>query len=96
MVAVAKMPYQDDDPEIEERLKGDLDRARAEYGAASRKFDLLIKDIPSGIPQPDGDLRIRQTGADARAALQNYMRALRRFSEYTLSGTVPKDLLPPD
>jgi hypothetical protein len=90
------MPYQDGDLEIEERLKGDLDKARAEYGAASRKFDLLIKDIPSGIPQPDGDLRIRQTGADARAALQNYTRALRRFSEYTLSGTMPKDLLPPD
>ncbi len=90
------MPYPGDDLDIEERLKGELDKARAEYGAASRKFDLLIKDIPSGIPQPDGELRIRQTAQASSAALQKYALALKRFSQYTLSGTVPKDLIPPD
>jgi hypothetical protein len=63
IVAVAKkMPYQDDDVDIEERLKGDLVKARAEYDAAHKEFDLLIKDIPSEIPQPDGSLRIGQAG----------------------------------
>ena len=90
------MPYPGDDLDIEERLKGELDRARAKYQATSTEFHSLIKDIPSGIPQPDGELRIRQTGQASRAALQNYTRALKRFSQYTLSGTVPKDLIPPD
>ena len=90
------MPYPGDDLDIEERLKGELDRARAEYQATSTEFDSLIKDIPSGIPSPDGELRIRQTGAASRTALQKYSRALKRFSEYTLSGMVPKDLLPPE
>ncbi len=89
------MRYPSDDSAIEELLKGQLDRARAEYDTAHKKFDLLIKDIPSGIPQPDGNLRIRQAGEASRSTLQNYKHALKRFSEYTMSGTVPKDLLPP-
>jgi hypothetical protein len=80
--------------EIEERLKGDLEQARAQYQAACGEFDLLVKDIPSGIPHPDGELRIRQTGEASRAALQTYTLALKRFSQYTLSGIVPQDLLP--
>ena len=86
------MLYRGDDLHIEDRMKADLAKARAEYQAAFGEFQSLIKDIPSGIPQPDGELRIRQTGAASRAALQNYRRALMRFSEYCLSGTVPTDL----
>ena len=90
------MPYRHDDLDIEQRLKGELDKAREAYGAASREFDLLIKGIPSGIPQPDGDLRIRQAGKASRAALRNYTLALERFSQYTLAGIVPEDLPPMD
>jgi len=81
--------------EIEERLKCDLDKARAEYHSVSGKFHALVKDIPGGAPQSNGELRIRQTGEASREALQNYTVALKRFSEYTLSGIVPEDLLPP-
>jgi hypothetical protein len=56
---------------------------------------LYLQHIPSEIPHPDGNLRIRQAGEDSRAALQNYKRALNRFTDYALSGTVPKDLLRP-
>ena len=79
---------------IEERLRSDLEKARAEYQAACGEFHSLVKDIPSGVPQPDGELRLRQTGEASRTALQNYTRALRRFSQYTLSGIVPGDLMP--
>jgi hypothetical protein len=81
--------------EFEEVLKGQLDTARAEYEVAYKRFNLLIKDIPSEIPHPGGNLRIRQAGETSRAALQNYKRALGRFTDYALSGTVPKDLLLP-
>ena len=81
--------------EIEERLKCDLDQARVEYQAACGEFLLLVKDIPDGISPPVGELSIRQTGEASRAALQNYTLALKRFSQYTLAGIVPKDLLPP-
>ncbi len=90
------MPYPGQDLKIENHLKGELDKARAEFQATSREFHSLITDIPSEIPSPDGDLRIRQTGEASRAALQKFSRALMRFSEYMLSGTVPNDLLPPE
>ena len=90
------MLYRGADLDIEERLKGDLHKAHAEYQAACGEFQSMVEGIPSGIPQPDGELRIRPTGAGSRAALQNYRRALMRFSEYCISGTVPKDLFPLD
>jgi hypothetical protein len=31
-----------------------------------------------------------------RQALETYLRALMRFAGFTLSGTVPEDLLPPN
>jgi len=89
------MLYPGGDLDIEGRLKGELDKARAEYEATIREFHSLISDIPNEIPSPDGQLLIRQTGAASSAALQKYSRALMRFSEYLLSGTVPEDLLPP-
>ncbi len=79
---------------IEERLRSDLEKARAEYQAACGEFHSLVKDIPGGISQPDGELRIRLAGEASRTALQTYTVALRRFSRYTLSGTVPEDLMP--
>jgi hypothetical protein len=86
------MLYRGDDREIEKRLKVDLDKARVEYQVAWGEFQSIIEDFPSAIPQPDGELRIRQSGAASRAALQNYRLALMRFSEYCISGTVPEDL----
>jgi hypothetical protein len=31
---------------------------------------------------------------DSGCALQDYIRALKRFTDFTLNGTVPEDLLP--
>jgi hypothetical protein len=77
---------------IEARLKNELDKARDEYETASRDFNLIINEIPSGIPQPDGDLRIRQAGSASRSAMRKYALALKRFSQFTLPGVEPEDL----
>ena len=84
------MPRHGDKSAIEELLIGQLDSARADYDAAHKTFDSLVKDIPSEIPQPDGSLRIRQAGEASRAALEKYRHAVKRFAEYALSGTVPR------
>ena len=81
---------------IEDLLKRQLDTARVDYEAAHQRFRLLMKDIPGTIPHPDGNLQIRQAGETTRAALQNYKLALKRFTDYTLSGAAPKDLAPPE
>jgi|tagenome__1003787_1003787.scaffolds.fasta_scaffold17766662_1 hypothetical protein len=76
--------------ETEKRLADELEKARAEYRAASTQFRSAVND--SGIPQPDGDLHIRQTGQATRTALENYRRAIQRFNDCTVYGIVPDDL----
>mgnify|MGYP003701391399 CR=1 FL=1 len=76
------------------RLKEKVDQAHAEYLAASARFDALVKETPSGLPHPDGAMRIQQAGLASRTALQRYMWAMKRFAEYSVSGTVPDDLEP--
>lgn len=80
--------------EIRNSLKSDLDKAHSEYVLARINFERMIKETPSGIPQPDGDLRLRQGGAASRAALQRCMDALDRFTLFTMHGTVPEDVPP--
>src|SRR5438552_3677456 len=48
--------------ELGDLLKDQLDKARAVHLAASARFDLLLKDTPSGLPYPDGSMRIQQAG----------------------------------
>ena len=80
---------------MRETLKAQLQQAQLEYEATLRSFDRIIKELPSGIPQPDGSLRIHKAGQASTSALQNYRSALKRFSEFTLHGRLPADL-PPD
>jgi hypothetical protein len=85
-----------DRQEIRQRLWEDLAKAQTAHLDASGRFDLLVKEGPSGLPHPDGALRVQQVGRESRAALQGYMQALKRFTDFTLRGTIPEDLLPPD
>jgi hypothetical protein len=73
--------------DIRQRLWEELGKARTEHVAASR-CELLVNESPAGLPQADGAFR--------GSALQDYMRALKRFTDFTLNGTVPEDLLPPE
>jgi hypothetical protein len=79
---------------IEKLLRDELDGARSDYEAAYLVFDLLVKDVTNGSQPPDGEMRLQQSGDVKRGALRNYTRALTRFAHFTLSGTVPDDLLP--
>ena len=70
------------DLEILQFLREQVDVARIEYTKASAAFDLIVKDLPSGVPEPDGSLRIHTAGQASRAALQHYMRALKRLVDF--------------
>jgi hypothetical protein len=82
--------------EIREQLWDQLNKAQAACLIATDadQFNLVIKECPSGHPHPDGALSIQQAGRDSRLALQHYMEALWRYTEFTLNGTIPDDLLP--
>ena len=74
------MSYHSDDREILQFLREQVDAARIEYtNKASAEFDLIVKDVPSGIPQPDGSLRIQK----GRASIQGGSSELRAGVETT-------------
>ena len=67
-------------------LRKDLARAQAVYEQTQREFRAIISDVPSGIPQPDGSLRIENASRKNAAALDDYVRALREFSAFLSAG----------
>ena len=73
---------QDSRSETMARLKADLDAAWRENVAARDRFDAIMRETPNGLPHPDGSLRIRQAGVAMNLALQSYIQALRRFTDF--------------
>jgi hypothetical protein len=78
--------------EIRRRLMKELGDAQSAYNAANARFNVLVKEVPAGIPAPDGSLRIWQAGIESRLNFEKYTRAVRRYSEFALHGTIPEDL----
>jgi hypothetical protein len=77
-------------------LLDQLNDARHKHLAASQKFNLLIADVPSGTPEPDASLQIQKAAAEARTALQDYMKAMERSADFMVHVIVQVDLKPAD
>ncbi len=78
--------------QIESVLRSDMDRAVERAAAAARRLREVTSDIPSGIPSPDGALRIRQAGTDHQVALEHLRNALDRWTAFVVHSTIPDDL----
>lgn len=77
--------------QIEESLLETVERTRAVYTAASKNFRAVVKEIPTGLPQPDGVNSIEIAGRREQAALTAYRQALAVFNRYILDGVLPDD-----
>ncbi len=78
--------------EVEFILVADLERATRSFRKAAAEFQALIAEVPSGIPSPDGSLRLREAGERKRSALNALNAALQRHSAFVLDGRIPVDL----
>ncbi len=76
--------------EIERLLFADLERAREKYHGARNVLIDATHDIPSGLPHPDGAVRIRNAGKDSFETLEAYAQALKEFDQFLLSGKIPE------
>ena len=63
---------------------------------ASFRFSEVSKDVPSGLPHPDGKQRIYNASREYSAALREVSRTLTRLIDFRENGIAPKDLKPPD
>ena len=59
---------------------------------ASFRFSDATRDIPSGLPNPDGKQRIYNASKEYSAAQMELTRALRRLTDFRERRIVPEDL----
>jgi len=72
-------------------LREELDQATQYYLDMQRTQVEIIKEAPSGIPLPDGQVRIMQAGQKMRFAFQKYEYALKRYRAFVTGEIVPDD-----
>ncbi len=73
-------------------LTEELAAAHSRHTAAAKYFHRLLEQIPSGLPQPDGSQRIHAAGREAHVALEAYVRALKRYTDFSVHGVIPRGL----
>lgn len=75
-----------------EILRAQVDAASEEYTKAKQHFWRVSADVPTGTPNPDGQQRMESAARAQTAAMVRYTNALRRFNEFLLNSTVPREL----
>lgn len=78
--------------EIERVLREELERARRAHDQAKETFSDIVADVPSGLPPPDGGMRIDKAGRAECSTLEAFAQAIREFNEFVLHGTIPERL----
>lgn len=77
---------------IREILRREVLETTAIVSTASEEFNALRSAIPSGVPHPDGSLRLHQVSDRLSAARKNMIRAHSRMNDYLSRGIVPEEL----
>jgi hypothetical protein len=70
-------------------LQHELAEAERAHLAASERFRQLRDEVQTGLPNSDGPRQIHQVSHEARTALDRYMKALRRSTDFLISGVIP-------
>jgi hypothetical protein len=68
------------------KLQKRVEEAKVAHTNAKKAFDQITQNLPTGMPHPDGAFSIQQAGREERRTLESYMRALKRFADFVLSG----------
>jgi len=75
---------------VEVLLIEEVNRTQSEYQRTKKTFASVMADIPSGLPRPDGQERIRIAGKANSHALDAWVKALEELNQYCLKGSVPE------
>jgi hypothetical protein len=71
-------------------LANELAVARSRHTAAAKRFHLL-QESPLGLPNPYGVQALHEVGKQARASLDEYVRALKQFTDFTVERVTQSD-----
>lgn len=77
--------------EIGRKLRDAVKQSRQDYEVALKQFQEIVKDIPSGLPHPDGTARLQAAGREVKRLLAVQHEALAQYTDFLLHGTIPED-----
>jgi hypothetical protein len=80
------------DHETRRVLLQDILELTARINETSKEFDEIMRQVPSGLPHPDGMQRIKNVSVKLSAARQELMKAHQRLDEHLNPRVVPEDL----
>jgi hypothetical protein len=73
-------------------LLQDILELTARINETSKEFDEIMRQVPSGLPHPDGVQRMKNVSVKLSAARQELMKAHHRLDKHLNRGIVPEDL----
>jgi len=78
--------------QLQEQFRIRLQKAKADYDDFSRHYSKVLAEQNQGlIPAPDGSHAVRQARVRESAALAEYMRVLRMFTELVIHDKLPEE-----
>jgi hypothetical protein len=80
--------------QVRARLQREILASTVRANAASQDLSAIMRDIPSGLPQPDGSQRIQNAAHVLAAARNEVMQAHSRLDEFLARGGVSGDWKP--
>jgi hypothetical protein len=81
-----------DHKRVHEILKDEFETAKRQMNFASQRFNEVVRDIPSGLPHPDGTQRIHNAGRELADAREKLAVAIGRLNDFVSREVVPEDL----
>jgi len=79
--AVAGAPDSTNDS-VEAALAAEVNEMLRRYLESSRDFLEITRGVPTGIPNPDGILRLQQSANSSKRAFEEYRRAQKKLDDY--------------
>jgi hypothetical protein len=81
-----------DHKRIHEILREEFEAAKRRMNIASVEFNEVVREIPSGLPHPDGTQRIHNVGRELADAREKLAAAIARLNDFVSREVVPEDL----
>jgi hypothetical protein len=78
--------------DIEVILYDEMERRKRALAKIRKEFDEAVTDATSGLPHPDGSLRISNARKLESAARSSYLVAMRELNRFILDGEIPERL----
>jgi hypothetical protein len=77
---------------IHKILTNEFEDAKRQMNIVSQRFNEVVRDVPSGLPHPDGTLVISNAGRELAEARAKVASAIDRLHAFITHGIVPEEM----